>query len=366
MKAITHCLKKCCLLILMLAAMCAACGDAEPVLALGGLDPVALTRGKEAKGKEELQATQGRYRYLFASKENKQKFDAAPESFAIRFDGACMKMGPLSGYGGPERYYVHDGRIYLFASESCRDRFKAEPEKFIDRPDEPPSGTEAERKRGRELLEHALSGLGGADKVDGLKTLRAEMKLTYQQRDQLLEGKQVMTMSFPERWRVEESWGGPAYGHALSPDRAVNISKGEFEPASKDVWEVVVCRYYHNVLPILRARGEKGFVAVAGGPGQVDGVDVEWVKTGFKGATTSLGIDAKSGRILQLAYQGRTPAGIGEVRKTFSEFRPVEGGLMLPFKVQTAYNGKAEPKPATYVTLELNRVLSPTEFPAAK
>src|SRR5262245_35006986 len=138
----------------------------EPVQALGGLDPVELTQGKQSSGKDDLSVTHGRYRYLLASAETKKKFETAPGQYGIQFDGFCMKMGPLSGRGSPERYLVSDNRIYLFASDSCRNRFKADPAAYTDRADAPPTGTDAERTRGQSLLESALRGFGGADKVD--------------------------------------------------------------------------------------------------------------------------------------------------------------------------------------------------------
>src|SRR5688572_24275896 len=108
MKTISHCFKCPSLLILALALSPIAFAGPEIVTALSGFDPVVLTQGTETKGKEELQTTRGRYRYLFANAENKKKFEAAPGQYGIQFDGYCMKMGPLSGRGSPDRWFVAD------------------------------------------------------------------------------------------------------------------------------------------------------------------------------------------------------------------------------------------------------------------
>src|SRR5262245_46556699 len=100
--------------------------------ALKGLDPVELVAGREVPGQAELTTVRGLFRYQFANPANKAAFEKEPERYAVQFGGVCMKMGPLSGQGSPDRFFVHDKRIYLFASESCRNAFKAAPEKFID------------------------------------------------------------------------------------------------------------------------------------------------------------------------------------------------------------------------------------------
>jgi hypothetical protein len=55
------------LLILTLTLPPAARAGSETVTALSGFDPVALAQGTVIKGKEELQATRGRYRLVEVS-----------------------------------------------------------------------------------------------------------------------------------------------------------------------------------------------------------------------------------------------------------------------------------------------------------
>ena len=105
------------------------------VTALKGLDPVELVAGKEVAGKVDIAATRGRYRYLFATPENKAAFEKNPEAFAVQYGGSCARMGPLSGSCNTERFVVHDKRVYVFSSDSCRKGFLLAPDLHIDRPD---------------------------------------------------------------------------------------------------------------------------------------------------------------------------------------------------------------------------------------
>jgi hypothetical protein len=69
---------------------------------------------------------------------------------------------------------------------------------------------------------------------------------------------------------------------------------------------------------------------------------VEQVRVEFGGEALTLGIDPASGRVLTVSYRGPGPGGgpPGEVVQTFSDFRSVEGGLTLPFKMVGTFNGE--------------------------
>jgi YHS domain-containing protein len=313
----------------------------EPVAALGGLDPVLLTQGMEVVGKAGRQVTRGRYRYLFCDAENQRKFEAAPDQYGIQFDGFCMKMGPLSGRGSPKRWFVSEGRIYLFASEGCRDSFKSDPSAYTDRADAPPTGTDAAQQRGRELIELALAGFGGADKVDALKNVRWETITIYEQEGKQTEMRQGMTVVLPDQLRLDYAYGDFREGHELADGKLVEVNaENEATPLPAEVYEFVNRRLFREPLALLRARGQPGFVAFAAGAGEINGHPVEWLNVGYAGATTRLGIDPKTGHILAAVYRGRAPSSMGEICRTYSDFKTMEGGLTLPQQWNVSYDGQ--------------------------
>lgn len=105
----------------------------QKLLALGGLDPVALVCGEEVEGEASLLAEDDRYRYRFANERNRRAFAADPGRYRIEYGGACAGMrgetGP--GTGDPGIFLVHGGRIYIFASDNCRVDFLTDPAGFI-------------------------------------------------------------------------------------------------------------------------------------------------------------------------------------------------------------------------------------------
>jgi YHS domain-containing protein len=339
--------------------------SSQVVTVLTGLDPVALVDGKEAKGLENLAVVRGRYRYLFSTPDNKSLFERSPDLYQIQLGGGCGRMGPLSGAGSPDRFYVHDRKIYIFASEGCRNGFKAAPELHIDKPDPPPQGSQADKKRAAALLDRALAGFGGARRVDALTSYQASLKITYLQGTTKTEGDRVYSIEFPDRYRQEEKWGDSKFADLLLPEMAVTISSSGTWIREEQVRAALEREFYRQPLAILKSRRDPKFSAVASGSGKVGDVDVEFVDVGFKGATTRLAIDQQSGHILQIAYRGRNGS-IGEIVRTFSDFKEVDG-LMLPFKIEDSFNGKPIANPTIrYTSVTLNAKLNEELFQKPK
>jgi putative intracellular protease/amidase/YHS domain-containing protein len=101
--------------------------DADP--ALKGLDPVALTQGKEVPGDKGRALTHKGHRYLFASDDNRKRFEAEPSRYAIQLDGRCAAMRNVPG--DPDLFAVHQGCIYVFGTPACRTAFLADPQRHL-------------------------------------------------------------------------------------------------------------------------------------------------------------------------------------------------------------------------------------------
>ena len=106
----------------------AASSQKDASLALGGLDPVHLTEGREELGKPEIVEERGGYRYQFVSEPSRAKFAEDPARFSIQNDSCLVVPGAPNH---PELWAVHDGKIYLFATPGCVAQFEADPESFL-------------------------------------------------------------------------------------------------------------------------------------------------------------------------------------------------------------------------------------------
>ena len=95
-------------------------------LALQGYDPVAFfTDNKPVKGKPELKSNYQGVTYLFASPENKMRFEKDPAKYEPAFGGFCAygvsrnKLVEID----PEAFQIVDGRLLLQYSKGVRNDF---------------------------------------------------------------------------------------------------------------------------------------------------------------------------------------------------------------------------------------------------
>lgn len=310
----------------------------EPRLALKGLDPVALVDGKELPGQAAWEASRGLFRYRFATEQNKAAFEAKPEQYAVQWGGACGRMGPFSGTGHPDRFYVHDRKIYLFASEGCRNAFKAAPALYLEQPNEAPTGTAEQQRAGKLLLEKVLTGFGGADKVDALKSLSIDTKVTYKQQnaDDYI-GHHKVSWMFPDRYRFEEVYS-KAYGQAVAGRSGFQFAGKENWPLEENLRTIAWRQALRDPLGMLRNRHAPGFVALATGTDKIQDQAVEILTVALNGATTTWYIDSATGRIIQISYLALRGI-VGENVIQFSDFKSVDG-IILPHSRKVIFNGK--------------------------
>jgi YHS domain-containing protein len=326
---------------------------AEPVTCLKGLDPVALTQGKELPGDGGISVVRGRYRYLFADADNKAVFEKQPDRYAIQLGGGCGRMGPLSGVGNPDRFLVHDGRIYIFASDQCMNGFKAAPEKHIESDDPPPAGSDADQKRGQELVRQALAGFGGAAKVDAITSLELKRVRIYQSGGEDKEHATFTRVVFPDRFRLDDVWHSGSAADFVRGAAGYRIDIDGEWPMDEIVRREFVKLFRRNPLVLLKARNEPGFHAVALGRATLDDHEVELLAINLDGATTTLGIDPTTGRVFNVYYRGRSPSAIGDVMRTYSDFRNVDG-ITIPFTVATSYKAVPAGEPRPYAAVIVN------------
>lgn len=324
-------------LIALLATLASAAAQTVGTL---DVDPVELLAGREVDGQSELALTHGGYRYLFASRENLAAFERQPEKYEIQLGGACARMGALSGLGSPDIRAVHNNRLYIFASEACKKGFLSAPEKLLDSDDPAPTGSDDDRAKARQLLDKAIAALGGAARLEKLRSYSRRMIREQEYQGRKVKVGEAWTIATPERLRRDSIWDTSSWSFVATPDDAFTYGERDCRALSAAGRVELQRLAVRDPLMILLARARPDFVAVAAGSGRIGEPDVEKVKVHFQGCTTTLGIDPASGRIVGCSFRGRGPAlRFGTVELAYSEFRDF-GGVTLPTRVAATFDGK--------------------------
>jgi len=306
-----------------------------------------------------------RYEYRFANDDNRSLFDGGPTRWTVQMGGACARMGPLSGFGSPDRWAVFEGRIYLFASDECRETFLQSPDRFIVGDDAVPEPSAASTQRGLEILEIAMRGFGGSVRVDGLAGWHASAS---EQKDGEHALSRRLMLAYPDRFRSESKWKGGYQVVVSTPTGGFVDRSGEVSNIHASEWAHHRRGFFRRPLVILRARHREDFQAVAAGPAVVGDVAVERVACSFAGTTTMMHVDPENGRVLRVSFRGRDGSGaIGYVDWTYEDFRKIDG-VQLPHARRSTFDGVLASEPVRWDEVGLNPALPEELFerPAAE
>lgn len=194
---------------------------------------------------------------------------------------------------------------------------------------------------GKRLVADMLTALGGAEKVDAVRTIRLEatMEATSPQGAMQIQSKGFIKL--PQQLRYELTLPFGTMVQALSGDGSgfvVTPQGSQAMPASQVAQlEAAILR-----LPValLQHRDDPGFEAVALEDGELDGEPIKRLHVSFDGHQQTLGIDAETGHVLSIEYRGTGFTGApGDLRQVFSDYRQVEG-VMMPFASTTTFDGQ--------------------------
>ena len=332
----------------------------QTVIPLEGLDPVALTQGKEVQGDMKYKVKRGQFEYIFASAENKATFEKDPTRYEIQLGGHCARMGAPTT-GNPDLYAVHNGRIYIFGSEECQTLFKSTPDKYLEVPAPPKSPPTAEMvKRGQELIAKAVDALGGSSRLDQLASFQRKAVTADQIKNTLL-------LTFPDAVRQEIVRPNFTLVSVVTPSESFFLFNNNAQSMPENNRAAIYKELNHELVVLLRARTRPEFKTWSTGNDTVEETAVERVDVELPEFTTTLSIDPTTGRVLSQTYRGRALGGVfGEIVIKYSDFRTVEG-LSLPFKTTATLRG--EPVPALSTTVEavtINGRIDPATFQKPK
>jgi zinc protease len=263
---------------------------------------------------------------------------------------AFVVVGPEKGLDKPLSTFGKVTKLDMSIPEPA----SAEPEKTPAA-----AATPEAAAKGKSLIDKAVEAIGGAAKVDGLTSLQEKGTAVVKTPQGELEVKTAVTIALPDRLRQELTLPMGTVAMVVTPAAAfVQMPQGT-RPMPESETANMRKELVHAPHFLLRNRGNAAFKATAVGAGKAGDTPVELVRVEFSGETVTLGIDPATGRVLTVGYRGNSPSGgaPGDMLQTFSDFRPVDGGLTLPFKTVGTFNGE----PALTATTESITLNAPVD-----
>lgn len=197
-------------------------------------------------------------------------------------------------------------------------------------------------KKGMALIEKAVQAMGGAARVDSVRTLEQKGTATVSAQGQSIDVKTSNFIAFPDRLRQDMVTPMGTMTSVLTPQAAFAISPRGAQPLPDSRRADLEKSLLRHPLGLLQARREPDFKALATGPGTADGQAVELVSVERRGEVVSLALDAATGQIVSLTYRGTGATGApGEIVQTFSDWRTVDG-ISYPFSLTSTFDGQPQ------------------------
>jgi YHS domain-containing protein len=112
--------------------------DRQTGIAIRGYDPVAYyLDNKPVKGSEEFSMEWNSAKWLFASKNNLERFKADPEKYAPQYGGYCAYGVAVDNLVSiePDKFTIINGKLYLNYDSEVQTTWRKSPEKYISEAD---------------------------------------------------------------------------------------------------------------------------------------------------------------------------------------------------------------------------------------
>lgn len=195
--------------------------------------------------------------------------------------------------------------------------------------------------KAKELLAKAVEGLGGAEKVAGVKSvvLQATMDATTPQGPMQIKSKGFVKLPGQLRYELTLPFGtmvqalsGDGGGFVTTPQGSQAMPESQVNQLESAILRLPVA--------LMQRLDDPSFEAVAMGADEVNGHAVERVHVSVDGHEQVIGIDPATGDVLSIEYRGTGFTGApGDLEQIFSDFREVDG-VRMPFASTTTFDGE--------------------------
>ena len=184
---------------------------------------------------------------------------------------------------------------------------------------------------GTALLAKVVEGLGGAQRVDGVKSIRLKSSVLAKSEGGDMTMKVETLNVFPDRaWQQAETPRGTV-SFAITPEAAFMVTSGGTRDIPTFERDLILKELRTQPIYVAKHSGAPSLSVRAAGRDKVGEVEAQVLEVSLEGAQAKWWVDPASGRILRTSFTMPGHAGPVEQISDYSDFRSVDG-LSLPFK----------------------------------
>jgi zinc protease len=223
-----------------------------------------------------------------------------------------------------------------------------------------PPAAAASDDTGKALLAKVIEGMGGAQRVGSIKSLRVKSSVLARS----AEGDRNMVVEtvhvFPDRARQQADTPMGTMSFVVSPEASFMVTPAGTRDIPSSQKELILRELRTQPLYVAQHQQAPSLTLRAGPREKVGEVEAQVLEVALDGAQARWWVDPASGRILKSSATMATPQGPSEQISEFSDFRTVDG-FQLPFKRSQTRNGEFT-NSSEVQEIELNLKVEPQTF----
>jgi zinc protease len=235
-----------------------------------------------------------------------------------------------------------------------------------EKSEQPESQQPAEKKasnpEGKALAEKVVQALGGLEKVKSVKAVKADFTLTQLAGPMQGTVQVESTLVFPDRMRVDLHTPQGSFSMVVTPDSGFMAVQGrgvQDMPSSRR--DETLAQLRRDLVNIAQHVDDPAYSFVKTGTDKAGEKMVDVVDVSGPGVSFQWFVDPETGRVVSTTYKSMGQSGMVDSETDFSDWRPVEGGLNLPFHRDNKQEGK-DSSSAQFTSFQINPQIDPKFF----
>jgi zinc protease len=219
---------------------------------------------------------------------------------------------------------------------------------------------------GKALIAKVVEGLGGAEKVKSIKSVRGEAKLKFKTPQGDMEISGVETIVYPDHVYQQMTTPRGEMTMAASPAGAFMASAMGARDLPESQKDDMLSRIKRDLIYVAQHADDSNLIFSAAGTEKIGDVEARLLDVSAGGVSVRWSVDPTTGHVLRARWQENGPEGPGEIVADYSDWR-TDDGVTQPYQETQSRNGEVA-LTADMVKFEINPALDMKIFekPAAK
>lgn len=225
-----------------------------------------------------------------------------------------------------------------------------------------PAEKKASNPEGKALAEKVAQALGGLDKLRAVKALKSDYTLTQVSGPMQGAVKVESTILYPDHMKVDLQTPQGSFSMITTPEAAfVSVAGRGTQDIPSSRRDETLAQIRRDLVFLAQHVEDPSYTFTANGTDKAGEKMVAVVDVSGPGVSMEWFVDPQTGQVARATYQAMSPSGMVDTETDYSDWRPVEGGLTLPFRRDTKQEGK-DSSAVQITSFQINPSLDPKIF----